>query len=135
MITLRLIIVMFIVFSSLVKADKPYSPDIIDDYPMDVYWGDTHLHTNLSADSYTLGNINLTPSDAYRFARGETITANNGQQAKLHKPLDFLIVADHAYNMGVYNALVAGDSALLMAETGKTLYEKVQKNQNQNWLF
>ena len=30
--------------------------------------GDTHLHTRNSADAYSLGNLNMTPADALRFA-------------------------------------------------------------------
>ena len=38
----------------------------------------------------------LGPDEAYRFARGETVTASLGHKAKLRRPLDFLVVADHA---------------------------------------
>ncbi len=40
------------------------------------------------------------PEEAYRFARGEEITAHNGMKAKLTRPLDFLMVADHAEFLG-----------------------------------
>ena len=73
-----------------------YSSPVSADYPKNVYWGDTHLHTRNSADAYSLGNLNLTPTDAYRFARGQKITAHNGMQAQLRRPLDFLVVSDHA---------------------------------------
>ncbi len=33
------------------------------------YFGETHMHTAYSLDAY-LGGTRLTPSDAYRFARG-----------------------------------------------------------------
>ncbi|MFC1689227.1 DUF3604 domain-containing protein, partial [Pseudomonadota bacterium] len=42
--------------------------------PNAVYWGDTHLHTSYSFDAGAFGNT-LDPNDAYRFARGEKITA------------------------------------------------------------
>ena len=41
------------------------------------------------------------PTEAYRFARGETVTANNGMKAKFNSPLDFLVVADHAEYIGL----------------------------------
>ena len=44
----------------------------------------------------------LTPRDAYRFARGEEVTASSGQPAKLSRPLDFLVVADHSDGMGFF---------------------------------
>ena len=33
-----------------------YSPPVADDYPRQVFWGDTHLHTNQSPDAFTFGN-------------------------------------------------------------------------------
>ena len=47
-----------------------------------LYWGDTHLHSMLSADSGLIGNL-VGPEDAYRFARGETVTSSTGQRARL----------------------------------------------------
>ena len=46
--------------------------------PDAVYWGDTHLHTSYSFDAGAFGNT-LDPNDAYRFARGEKLTASMGQ--------------------------------------------------------
>ena len=36
------------------------------------YFGETHVHTSYSLDAY-IGGARLTPSDAYRFAKGETV--------------------------------------------------------------
>ena len=44
--------------------------------------------------------------DAYRFATGEEVTASGGLKAKLARPLDFLVVADHSDNMGFFTVLV-----------------------------
>ena len=88
-------------------------------YPVEVFWGDTHLHTSFSVDANGMGNRNLTPDDAYRFAKGESVTAHNGQTARLHRPLDFLVVADHAVNLGVMPKLAMEDSGLLKTELGK----------------
>ena len=96
-----------------------YSRYANQSYPTNVYWGDTHLHTNLSLDAYSDGNKKLGPEEAYRFAKGEAVIANNGMKARLHKPLDFLVVADHASNMGVMNGLEAKDPTLLTTEVGK----------------
>jgi len=79
--------------------------------PTRVYWGDTHVHSELSGDAYALGT-RLTPDDAYRFAKGEKVLATGGQEVQLRRPLDFLMVADHAENLGVLPRLVADDDFL-----------------------
>ncbi|MGD9177150.1 MAG: DUF3604 domain-containing protein, partial [Desulfobacterales bacterium] len=61
---------------------RPYSPYADRTYPMNVYFGDTHVHTGLSADAGGSGT-RLMPRDAYRFARGEQVTSNTGQPVKL----------------------------------------------------
>lgn len=72
-----------------------YSPNTNDNFPKNVYWGDTHLHTAYSTDANIWGD-SLGPADAYRFARGEPVKADNGMTAQLDTPLDFLVVSDHA---------------------------------------
>ena len=79
-------------------------------YPDNVYWGDTHLHTSLSLDGYTYGNTKLGPDQAYRFAKGEAVTSSSGLVAQLQRPLDFLVIADHASNMGLMQSLLKGST-------------------------
>ena len=75
-----LIIATLFAFTSATRAgETPYSPHVQPSHPMNVYWGDTHVHTSWSPDAGGSGNVSLTPEDAYRFARGETITAHSGQ--------------------------------------------------------
>ncbi len=69
-----------------------------------VLFGETHLHTLLSFDSYIFGNRN-TPDDAYRYAKGETITHPGGFEMKLTAPLDFQAVTDHAIYLGMLPAM------------------------------
>lgn len=104
-------------------AEESYSPHIDQTYPQNVFWGDTHLHTNLSVDAFGYGNKNLGPEEAYRFAKGQTITAHNGLQARLNRPLDFLVIADHAENMGVMQAIEAKNAELLATEPGQRWYK------------
>jgi hypothetical protein len=80
-------------------AKAPYSPYVGRNFPIRPFFGDTHLHTGFSMDAGAAG-VRLTPRDAYRFARGEEITASGGQRAKLSRPLDFLVVADHSDGFG-----------------------------------
>jgi hypothetical protein len=73
-------------------------------YPERVYFGDTHLHTSNSIDAFGFG-VKLGPEQALRFARGEEVTASWGLQAKLDRPLDFLVIADHSGGLGATQAL------------------------------
>ncbi len=40
-----------------------YSPPAGQSYPTNVYWGDTHLHTNMSVDANGMGNRALSPDE------------------------------------------------------------------------
>src|SRR4051794_1070465 len=71
----------------------------------------------------------LTPRDALRFARGEQVMASSGQPAKLSRPLDFLVVADHSDNMGFFTDLFAGKPELLADTTGRKWYDMIQAGQ------
>ena len=96
--------------------------------PTQVFFGDTHLHTAMSMDAGLFGN-RLGVEDAYRFARGEEVTASSEQKAKLSRPLDFLVVADHSDNMGFAPDLIAGKPELLQDPTGKKWYDMIQAGQ------
>jgi hypothetical protein len=63
-------------------------------------WGDTHLHTANSFDAFTAG-LRLGPAEALRFARGEAVMTASGEEARLHRPLDFLVITDHSDAIGV----------------------------------
>ena len=61
-----------------------------------LYWGDTHVHTSYSFDSYAWGNT-ADPETAYRFAKGlPVVHPGLGNRVRLDRPLDFLVVADHS---------------------------------------
>ena len=81
-------------------ARKSYSPYAGRSYPTHVFFGDTHNHTANSGDAFMAGN-RLSPDQAYRFARGEEVVSSTGIPVKLSRPLDFLVVADHAEGLGV----------------------------------
>ncbi|MCY3794225.1 MAG: DUF3604 domain-containing protein, partial [Gammaproteobacteria bacterium] len=88
------------------------------DHTTNLYWGDLHLHSSWSVDAGSYGNRLLAPDQAYRFARGETVTAHNGERVRLRQPLDFLMVSDHAEYLGLYPLLEAGDHDLLGMPNG-----------------
>lgn len=101
-------------------GDRSYSPYPEQNFPNQVLFGDTHLHTSYSADAGMVGNT-LGPDEAFRFAKGEEVTSSTGLLTRLARPLDFLVIADHAENLGLAPLLDAKDPALLATEFGKEL--------------
>lgn len=97
---------------------RPYSPYAERNFPTKVLRGDTHLHTMLSFDAGSFG-VRLMPDDAYRFAKGEQVTASTGQPVRLSRPLDFLVVSDHSDNMGFFPLMLVGDPRIVGNEQGK----------------
>jgi len=65
------------------------------------YFGDLHVHTKYSFDAFIFGT-RADPDDAYRFAKGETLTHPAGIAMALRSPLDFLAVTDHATYLGMF---------------------------------
>jgi hypothetical protein len=102
-----------------------YSPYPTQTFPNRVYFGDTHLHTSYSWDAGMIGNT-LGPDEAYRFARGETVPSSTGLKTRLARPLDFLVIADHAEGLGASPMLAQGDPIVLKDPLGKKLYEFVK---------
>ncbi|NDV51997.1 DUF3604 domain-containing protein [Salipiger sp. PrR003] len=111
--------------SDYAAPEASYSPYVDDHYPQDAYFGDTHLHTSWSADA-GLAGATLGPEAAYRVARGEEIESQTGQRFKLIRPLDFVVVADHAENIGIADYLMRGDPLALGTEAGRRWYEYFQ---------
>jgi len=106
---------------------KPgYSPYAGRNFPTQVYWGDTHLHTNLSLDARAFG-VTLSPEDAYRFARGEEVTASHGERVQLSRPLDWLVVSDHSDGIGAMNEIVAGNPTLLRDSTVRDWHNQINE--------
>lgn len=98
--------------------------------PQNVYWGDTHLHSSMSIDANSAGNEKLPPEYAYRFARGEKVTTNTGQDVRLNRPLDFLVVSDHAEYLGIMPRIRSGDPALAQSETGRAILAAISKGKD-----
>ena len=104
------------------RGRDTYSPYANQAYPTRVFWGDTHLHTALSVDSTVFG-ATVGVEEAYRFARGEEVKASSGQRIRLSRPLDFLVVADHAEGLGTIVELFKGNPTLMKDPTLKRWYE------------
>ena len=109
--------------ASLVEPPKQeYSPFVDQHFPTQVFFGDTHLHTNWSTDAGMIGT-NLSPEEAYRFVKGEAVTSNAGWRVKMHRPLDFVVVTDHAENLGLADYIRRSDPILLANEQGKKWHD------------
>jgi len=65
----------------------------------------------------------LGPDDAYRITRGETVTSYEGWKVKLHRPLDWVVVADHAENLGLADYIRRSDPICLANETCKRWHD------------
>ena len=102
-------------------AQPQFSPYAGREFPTRVFFGDTHLHTAISVDAGTMNRVGQ--EDALRFARGEEITTTHGLKARLSRPLDFLVVSDHAEMYGLMPALLRGDPKVLATEAGRRWYD------------
>jgi len=89
-----------------------YSPALAAAEPQQPLWGDTHLHTSLSGDAVAYGLLR-SPADAYNIATGKRVTTPEGQIIQLTRPLDFLVIADHAEGYGLVKAIIDGNQKLL----------------------
>jgi hypothetical protein len=104
------------VFYAQAEENIEYSPYAKRHYPTEVYFGDTHHHTANSGDAFMNGD-RLSPEDAYRFARGEEIVSSTGIPTKLSRPLDFLVISDHAEGLGVMYEVYNGNPVMMADET------------------
>ena len=109
---------------SRVHATPDFSPYAGRSFPTKVLFGDTHLHTAVSVDAGTMNRIGQ--EDAYRFARGEEVTSTGGLRAKLSRPLDWLVISDHAEMYGLMPKLLAGDPEILGTKQGKKWYKELK---------
>ena len=93
---------------------------------MKLLWGDTHFHTSNSIDAFGFG-VKLGPEEALRFARGEEITSTWGLKAKLERPLDFLVIADHSGGLGATKALYDAPSFLIRDPVLRRWHDEMHK--------
>ncbi|QZD96347.1 DUF3604 domain-containing protein [Qipengyuania gelatinilytica] len=101
------------------------------EFPDRPYWGDTHLHTDVSVDAFGFG-VRLGPEDALKFARGEQVTATTGMTAKLDRPLDFLVIADHSDAMGATRRLYDAPRMMVRDPTLRRWYDMMHESPEQS---
>jgi len=91
-------------FAAKAKNIQDLEKKIVENPLKNAYFGETHMHTSYSLDAYIGGN-RMSPSDSYRFAKGETMLIN-GAKHTIERPLDFCGVSDHAEYIGeMYTAM------------------------------
>ncbi|MCK0127206.1 DUF3604 domain-containing protein [Erythrobacter sp. F6033] len=123
---------------SLTPVDEAQSGDgegtiELAEFPDRPYWGDTHLHTDNSVDAFGFG-VRLGPEEALQFARGDTVTATTGAEAKLARPLDFLVIADHSDGLGATRRLYDAPRFLIQDETLLRWHDMMHESPEQSQL-
>jgi hypothetical protein len=105
-------------------GEMQFSPYVGHTYPTRVLWGDQHLHTEISVDAGTI--TRLGQQDAYRFALGHEVTSTTGVRAKLLRPLDWLVISDHAEMYGLMPKLLEGNPNILAHKEGQRWYNELK---------
>ena len=111
---------------------KSYSPYVGRNFPTRPLWGDTHLHTNASLDAFGAG-ARLNAEQAYRFARGEVVRMESGMEVRLSRPLDWLVIADHAEFAGIMPEISAGNPTLMVDERNRRWNKLVNQGGDNAW--
>lgn len=101
-----------------------------NDYPSQVYWGDTHLHSSFSADANIIGNTDLPPSKAYAFAKGQVVEVSPGVSAQLDRPLDFLVVSDHSAYLGALKVNRERDMMKVVGQLAQDFFTAIMNMAN-----
>ena len=86
------------------------APVVCDDIDkgLRVLWGDTHVHTRMSLDSFWFNSL-AGPQEAYQFAKGGTVDIACDDRTvpcetrQLDRPLDFTAVSEHAEFLGLFD--------------------------------
>ncbi|MDK3075040.1 DUF3604 domain-containing protein [Sedimentitalea sp. JM2-8] len=103
-----------------------YSPYAGRSFPSRPLWGEQHLHTSWSPDAFG-GGTRVGPDDALKYAKGAEITSNTGQQVRLSRPYDWIVVADHSDALGVVASIYEGDPAFMSDPTLKRWHDEMRK--------
>ena len=100
-----------------------YSPYADRDFPTALLFGETHVHSALSADAGG-GGTKLMPRDVYRFARGEQLLSNTGQPARLARAFDFFALTEHTDGMGAITDVLRGAPNIMADEQGRYFHQQ-----------
>ncbi|MEP5568168.1 MAG: DUF3604 domain-containing protein, partial [Halioglobus sp.] len=112
-----------LVGSPMIAHAADYSPYADREYPTELLFGETHVHSALSADAGG-GGTRLLPRDVYRFAAGEQLVSNTGQPVRLARPFDFFALTEHTDGMGAFTDIMRGTPNMLADKQGKYFHEE-----------
>ena len=130
------IVALLLAASSFAESTETfYSPYVGRDYPSNVYFGDTHLHTSISLDGFGDGNTTVGPNEAYRWAKGEEVAADDGMLTRISRPLDFMMVADHAEYLGLVPGLARKDPILMKDKEGARWAKMIEEGKLASHVF
>jgi len=94
-----------------------------------LYWGDTHTHSSYSFDAFLSKNISVDPDKAYKFAKGQPILHPlHRARVQLKRPLDFLVVADHAEGLGIMETLYYNREGFVEGKDVSTLRSAIDND-------
>lgn len=95
-----------------------------------VYFGEQHLHSEMSPDAYAMG-VRQKMEDAYRYGMGEEITlSTTGEKIRKATPYDFVALTDHAEYLGVFPELGDPKSPLSKNPLAKLINSPNTDDQN-----
>lgn len=79
------------------KGPPPTSTAAVAAEPTRLFWGDLHVHSSASPDAFAGDRAAVDLDAAYRFGRGgPAVHPSTGARVQLERPLDFVVVTDHA---------------------------------------
>ncbi len=123
---LTLLFVSSFLAANVIAADKtqaPYSPNADIEYPNQLLFGETHIHSALSADAGA-GGTTLLPRDIYRMAKGEQVMSNTNQPIKRARPMDFMCITEHTDGMGVITDIFKGTPEIMKDKQGADYHKR-----------
>ena len=113
-----------------IVADEPCRDT---DPERQLWWGDLHVHTDLSFDAWVY-DVRLDPDQAWAFAKGETVMGPPLDEAglgtvplRLERPLDFAALTDHAEYLAEIRGCTEAGSAIYESSTC-VLYRQANTN-------
>src|SRR5262249_48903241 len=110
-----------VVFAALGTRAQSVAPGSAVNAERAAYYGDLHLLTTYSFSAYLEG-VRVSPEEAYRFARGESVSYQGRHVRRTTPPLDFLAVTDQVENLGLFNTLDDPKSPFSQTEIGKRIH-------------